>query len=339
MPRKGFLKLRPLEDSMDAVPAFPPGLDIVQLTGPVIVACLLHWGLFGTLTIQLYLYYEAFPNDRLSVNYLVYGVYTVELARTILVTHDAFTAFGYGFGNVSALTNIHLNWLTVPILGGIVACVGQSFYAYRIYIFSKSRIIPTLIVAVALTSMVGGLITGVFGFIAGDITHLNNRRTSTSVGVWCAGSATCDILIATCMTYYLAKSGSGYRQTRVLISKLIRLTIETGSITAVVAIVNLILFFAFPGKTYYTAAALITPKLYANTMLAVLNARFQILGGRATYISSSDTANILSTIALRPGEIPISGDSDNLDVARSKTIPLVAINKEVFIRYGDREGV
>ncbi|KAJ7208627.1 hypothetical protein GGX14DRAFT_633504, partial [Mycena pura] len=269
-----------------------------------IIACLLHWGLFGTLTIQLYLYYEAFPNDRLSVNYLVYGVYTVELARTILVTHDAFTAFGYGFGNLSALTNIHLNWLTVPILGGIVACVGQSFYAYRIYIFSKSRIIPTLIVAVALTSMVGGLITGVFGFI-GLSFHLCQALIETSTSVWCAGSATCDILIATCMTYYLAKSGSGYRQTRVLISKLIRLTIETGSITAVVAIVNLILFFAFPGKTYYTAAALITPKLYANTMLAVLNARFQILGGRATYISSSDTANILSTIALRPGEIPI----------------------------------
>lgn len=73
-------------------------------------------------TCILDLYYEAFPNDRLSVNYLVYGVYLIELARTILVTHDAFGSFGYGFGNIETLTNIHLNWLTVPILGGIGTC-------------------------------------------------------------------------------------------------------------------------------------------------------------------------------------------------------------------------
>ncbi|KAJ7195948.1 hypothetical protein GGX14DRAFT_376570, partial [Mycena pura] len=114
-----------------------------------IVACLLHWGLFGILTIQLYLYYEAFPNDRLFINCLVYGVYTVELTRTILITRDSFTAFGYGFGNISALTDIHLNWLTVPVMGGFVACVGQCFYAYRIYILSKSRMLTTLIVAVS----------------------------------------------------------------------------------------------------------------------------------------------------------------------------------------------
>ncbi|KAF8142933.1 hypothetical protein K438DRAFT_1634528, partial [Mycena galopus ATCC 62051] len=304
-----------------------------------IVAYLLHWGLFGTLSIQLYLYYQAFPNDRLSNKCLVYGVYIVELAQTILVTHDAFSNFGYGFGNLSALTNMHFDWLTVPIMSGFaVACVGQSFYAYRVYILSKSKITPILIVAVSLTSMVGALITGAFSFIAGDITRLNNRRTSTAVGVWCAGSAACDILIATCMTYYLMKGGSGYRQTRVLISKLIRLTVETGSITAVVALSNLILFFAFPGKTYYTTPALIMPKLYANTILAVLNSRFQILGGRATYMSSSDTANILTTPTyLRPRDTPISGNSSN--IANSKTIPLVSMDKEVFIRYDGGEEV
>lgn len=51
---------------------------------------------------------------------------------------------------------------------------------------------------------------------------------------------------------------------------------------------NLILFFAFPGTGYYGAPALIMPKLYANAVLMVLNARIMILGGRTTYISSSD---------------------------------------------------
>jgi hypothetical protein len=139
--------------------------------------------LFGALTIQICkfhfrkferasaafadLYFEAFPNDRLFNKYLVYGIYIVELAQTIFVTYDAFTNFGSGFGNFEALTNMHFHWLTVPLMSGLgmrgspecicgrsinaVAFVGQSFYAYRIHIVSKSWAIPILVVAVCLS--------------------------------------------------------------------------------------------------------------------------------------------------------------------------------------------
>ena len=65
------------------------------------------------------LYYQAFPKDRKSTKHLVYGLYVVELIQTILVTYDAFAIFGYGFGDLEALTKIHFNWLVVPIMGGI----------------------------------------------------------------------------------------------------------------------------------------------------------------------------------------------------------------------------
>ncbi|KAK0430062.1 hypothetical protein EV421DRAFT_1860971, partial [Armillaria borealis] len=113
-----------------------------------IVAYLLHWGLFGTLSVQLYLYYLAFPNDRKFTKFLVYGIYIVEFVQTILVTCDAFERFGYGFGDIDALTASYLSWPTVPIMSGIVACVGQVFYAYRIFVLSKSRTVPILITCV-----------------------------------------------------------------------------------------------------------------------------------------------------------------------------------------------
>lgn len=53
----------------------PAGYPIQQVSGPLIIACLLHWGLFGTLSVQLYLYYLAFPKDRTSTKCLVYGIY------------------------------------------------------------------------------------------------------------------------------------------------------------------------------------------------------------------------------------------------------------------------
>jgi hypothetical protein len=65
------------------------------------------------------LYYEAFPKDRQAYKWLIYGIYILEFVQTMLVTHDAFAMFGYGFGDVQAVTDIHFNWLTVPIMSGI----------------------------------------------------------------------------------------------------------------------------------------------------------------------------------------------------------------------------
>ncbi|KAF9463574.1 hypothetical protein BDZ94DRAFT_604718 [Collybia nuda] len=244
----------------------PNTTQVAQLTGPLIVGYLLHWGLFGTLTVQLYLYYEAFPTDKLIYKLLVYGVYCAELVQTILVTQDAFDIFGYGFGDIKSATDLHHDWFTVPIMSGLVALAGQTFYAYRILILSKSRKIPLLIVAISFTSTVGGIVSGVFSLMNSSLTQMNNARTSIAIGIWCSASALSDIIIAVCMTYYLANHDTGFRRTHAVISKFIRLVIETGSATAVTAIVNLIIFFAFPGRMYYSAPALIITKLYANAI-------------------------------------------------------------------------
>ncbi|PBK61272.1 hypothetical protein ARMSODRAFT_1025792 [Armillaria solidipes] len=270
---------------MQPVPARYP---IEMLSGPLALAYLLHWRLFGTLSVQLYLYHLAFPNDRKFTKCLVYSIYIVEFVQTMLVTYDAFAMFGYGFGNIDALTAMDFHWLVVPIMSGIVACAGQVFYAYRIFMLSKSRIVPIFVISVSLTSSVAALITGVFCLQAGDITKLNNRKTSIAVAIWYGASALCDIIIAICMTYYLMRSNTGYRRTRILVAKIIRLTIETGSVTAVVVLLDLILFFAFPHQTFYTTPSSITPKLHANTVLMVLNSRIRIMAGRHTYTSSTD---------------------------------------------------
>ncbi|KAK0430064.1 hypothetical protein EV421DRAFT_353723 [Armillaria borealis] len=278
---------------MKPVPADYP---IERLSGSVIVAYLLHWGLFGTLSVQLYLYYLAFPNDRKFTKCLVYGIYIVEFVQTMLVTHDVFAIFGYGYGDLEALTDMHFDWLTVPIVSAVIACVGQVFYAYRIYILSlKSRIVPAFIICVSLTTSVAAIITGIYSFQAGNLIKLNNLKTSIAAGIWCGGSALCDIVIAICMTYYLMRSNTSLRRTQMLVTKLIRLTIETGSATALVALLTCILFLAFPHQTFYVAPAVLMPKLYVNTIYMVLNSRIRIMGGRDIYGSSTDMS-ITSTM-------------------------------------------
>ncbi|KAJ7448960.1 hypothetical protein FB451DRAFT_1567106 [Mycena latifolia] len=273
---------------MDPI-SLPPGFQIVKVSGPLLLSYLFRWGLFGVLSVQLYIYYQAFPNDKLAIKCLVYTVYAIGLVETILITHDAFETFGYGFGDFLALTKINLAWLDVPVASGLAALIGQSFYAYRLYVLSsKSWFLPVLIMIVSLASSLGAFLTAGWCLEVGDFSLVDSTKVSVAAGVWCGAAAASDIIIAVCMTYYLSKQVSGFRQTREMVSKLIRLTIETGVVTAVVAITNVILFYAFPdGRAYYVASTGVMPRLYSICILVVLNARCEIIGSRVTEVSST----------------------------------------------------
>ncbi|KAF7356443.1 hypothetical protein MVEN_00977400 [Mycena venus] len=287
---------------MDPGMAPPPGFQIAQVRSfgalPVvehtgqyvqvdhtdqIIGYLAESALFATLTVQTYLYYLAFPDDKILTKCLVYGVYAIELVQVILGFQAAFTTFGYGFGSLVALTDIHNNWLTAPVITGLVSLIGQCFYAYRLHILSQSWGIPAVIVVTSLASSSGAFVAGAFAKRAGNVIKLNTRAISTSMGVWLGGSALTDVIIAVCMTYYLSTHDTQFRQTRAVVHKLIRLIIETGTLTALMALTTLIVFFVFPGQGYYATPTAIMPVLYGNTIVLVLNSRFQIVGGRSTH--------------------------------------------------------
>ncbi|KAK0468812.1 hypothetical protein IW261DRAFT_1677299 [Armillaria novae-zelandiae] len=305
----------------------PVAFPIEKLSGPVIVGYLLHWGLFGVLSVQLYLYYLAFPKDKKFTKYLVYGIYIIEFVQTVLFTHDAFAEFGYGFGDIEALTAMDFNWLTVSIMSAVVACIGQVFYAYRIFILSKSRIVPLFVICVSLTSSVAAMVAGAYSFSKDSITDLNTQEMSIVGGIWCGGSALCDIIIAICMTYYLRRSNTSFRRTRIMVSNLIRLTIETGTMTAVVVLLNLILFLAFPHQTFYAATSLIIPQLYANAILMMLNSRIRIVGGRDTYTSSADMS--ITTTMVREITSQSTESAQPADRIQGQ-LPVVVITQDVF---------
>ncbi|KAJ6537866.1 hypothetical protein B0H19DRAFT_1382538 [Mycena capillaripes] len=309
------LHLRALSP-MVPVSDLPPGLEIAELSGPVrsstdyriLVTLGPFWDSDSTTVYAIFppvffarandtsdLYYQAFPKDPRFNKCLVYTVYIIEFVQTILMTSAAFDTFGYGFGDLSALRDIHFEWFTVPVMSGVVAFIGQSFYTYRLYLLSRSRWLSVLIVILALTSSVGAFIAGSFSFKVGGNLGLLQTDRNWGLGVWLGGAAFTDIIITVCLTYYLCKYDTGFHETHALVVRTTRLTIETGSVTALVAMTDVALFYAFPGKPYFIAAGSILPKLYANTMFAVLNARFQIVGGRG-YTSSTDVLSFPSYV-------------------------------------------
>jgi hypothetical protein len=90
------------------------------------------------------------------------------------------------------------------------------------------------------------------------------------------------------------------------------------------------LWFAYPGSAYYVLFGLSMPTLYANATLVVLNARFEILGGRGTFHSAADT------LSAAPVEFRNLGTNGGTPTQAGRS-PIVVIEREAFSEVAEND--
>ncbi|KAF9562871.1 hypothetical protein CPC08DRAFT_356615 [Agrocybe pediades] len=259
--------------------SLPPPDEIVKLIGPPLIGAVLHLVLFGVLSTQVYIYFLVFPNDAMSIRLLVFGIYILEVTQSLFLIHDMFHIFASGFGNLLIFDQVGTRWIGVTFLTGVVAFVAQTFYAYRLRIIAQSKILASVILLLAFVQLCGGLVIAVQFKNAVLVTQFLGKKVYGTTGIWNGASAACDVLIAIAMTVYLKRRDTGVKQTTALLRQIIRLTIETGLMTATVSIVNLVLAVLPNQPTYYMASAVVLGKLYSNSTLALLNNRLKTGSG------------------------------------------------------------
>ncbi|KAL0576338.1 hypothetical protein V5O48_005636 [Marasmius crinis-equi] len=235
--------------------------------------------LYGIQVLQVYMYYMSFPKDRIFVKCMVYAVFLLDTLQTVFFFHDAFQMFGYGFGDMATLKHAHLSGLSVPILTGLVSLIVQSFYAHQIRMLSRSNVLVVVIIAIALIQFGASIWTGCLVFLINNLSNLQ-KGSFIQCSVWLGGSALCDTIIAVVMTFYLLKANAAMKSTQVLIARLIHLVIETGTATATVAIIDLILYVAVQKYPFHMLPSRSLAKVYSNTLLVILNSRIRIMGSR-----------------------------------------------------------
>ncbi|KZT63568.1 hypothetical protein DAEQUDRAFT_733668 [Daedalea quercina L-15889] len=247
-------------------------LSIIQLTGPVLLAFQFNWGLLGIFVVQVYNYYQASFRDGFVIKGLVYGLLLFELTQTALATHDAYCQFALSFGNYEGFMQTYFLWLDAPVFVGVSSGAIQCFYAWRIYILSRSKLLFMGIVLVSLMQFSAAIAEGVLSDLLRDQAEEQTKTPSTTT-VWLAGTASCDVIIACTMIYYLWSNRTGYKNTNKIINRLIRVIVETGMATAILAILDLVFFLHFKHNYYHLVCALLLSKLYSNSLLVLLNNR------------------------------------------------------------------
>ncbi|KAF9534576.1 hypothetical protein CPB83DRAFT_888560 [Crepidotus variabilis] len=258
----------------------PP--QIVEVATTLFICYLIIWGLFGVLSAQVYLFFIAFPNELLSRQCIVYGLYCFELTQVIMLTVSGIQTFGSGWGDPAALDHIGTIFITIPLMTSIismtlVAWVVQAFYAFRIAVLAETLWPPITVLVVATIGLGGGIATSVIGGRAHVFSKFLGTPTTISTAFWNGGAALCDVLIATLMLYFLGKRrGSPWKSTQDRVNRIVRLVIETGTLTALVAIANLVLSCLPSHPTYFQITSSIICKMYSNSMMVMLNSRMQI---------------------------------------------------------------
>ncbi|KAH9477717.1 hypothetical protein JR316_0009943 [Psilocybe cubensis] len=268
----------PFINAADLLAVAQPLLTSLQIGG------LVTWGLQGVLCVQVYNYYLSFPDDPKYMKGLVYSCLALELAQTLMVTRDTHLVFAAGYGDLMALDHLHLLWLTLPILGGIVGLLCHLTFAWRISLLSGSKIVGVIIAALAIAGAVAAFVFGGKMHSAQSLSNLVLIKHIYLVcGLWNGLGAACDIVIAGCMTYCLSRSQTGFRNTDLLLTRIMRLTIETGVFTATASICSAVLFVGFREKmttsVYFVIPAIMLTKLYAITIVATFNNRPDAVGG------------------------------------------------------------
>lgn len=240
------------------------------------------------------MYYLAFPGDHAVLQCLVYGVYLVGTVQTGFAMHDFYLLYStrYGYLRLGPPDN-GTNWdsgvffiVTIPICGSLMGCAVQLFYAHRVRLLTGGIFIPVLLAGLAALQWAGAIMVAAGEYssqIQGNQVEHSvqkmNRIGYIGNVLWGSVSSGCDVFIATYMIYYLFKNKPTARHTSNRIFKLMRLILETNSLTATVSIAFVLSILFVPGA-FFMIPGLAIGKVYAITLLVLLNNRFLIVGGR-----------------------------------------------------------
>jgi len=268
-----------INDFEDQIPSVARGALVTQLFGSNIT-----WLLLGFLTSQINTYFRHAKGDSISTKLIVYGTIIIQLLDT---TTFVFSAYGY---NVREWGNLILS-LEDPLpsdLGnldivtvGVASATTQWFFTYRIWTFSGavagrklkigSRMASALVLLLSLCALgsclaayIGSYVTPIPSYIVWAVPLLKVLNV-------CMAAA--DILITICMVLLLsrAKEQTCFGGTRDTISRFIRMTLQSGCLTSLMAICGLALMIRGVGVYGIFWEAL--TKSYAISLFANLNVR------------------------------------------------------------------
>ncbi|KAH7867987.1 uncharacterized protein C8R40DRAFT_886910 [Lentinula edodes] len=259
----------------------------ITFTGPILMAGFLHWGLFGAFFTQLYNYTSSSRSkyDNFIVKSFVYVTILIQLSAIFFITHTIWGTLVLNFGVVAVVT--HVPW-SVPLAlltTGISTSLAQMFFSWRIYTLSGGAtkggavLIGFLGIAIMISTM---QFSACLAFNVKFYLISRNFELVPSLNkiseVWLASAVIGDWINGVTFVVMMRRErkNSAFPLTKALLDRIIINFVESGLITATLALADLIVFLVLPTTTVRVTLEFTLGPLYANVMMANLNSREKI---------------------------------------------------------------
>ncbi|EIN05147.1 hypothetical protein PUNSTDRAFT_55063 [Punctularia strigosozonata HHB-11173 SS5] len=231
--------------------------------------------LFGISNLQLYYYYNRYENDSRSLKAAVAFVWILDALILGFNCHAVYYYLVSNWGDPVALDNFIWSMKVQNFLTDIMLPTVQTLYAIRIYRLSGGRKFIPGIVGVAVVAAWGvALAAGVQVAKIKTFSGVHDARWALYASFSTATAI--DILLSTCMCYYLQMGKSMFKPTNSMLNMLIFWVLSTGLLTSACSLAIVLIYAIMPNNLIYLGLDFLITKLYMNSFLAMLNARKSI---------------------------------------------------------------
>ncbi|KAF7343356.1 putative Transmembrane protein [Mycena venus] len=257
--------------------------------GALVVGGLLQALFFGVLLVHTALYYFKF-------NYTVLDFYRLDcghLVCALLILNSLEVVMDFHVVYRTAVTLAQLThsedyctlfdhqiwtmWLQ-PGVEGTIGCLAQAFFLNRCWrTTNKLRVVAPVLSFCIILSLGSGFAVTVTAFqrksLIAQIT-----QTSIPMSLWLASTVAANLAIASLVFADLlnAKTSSSFKRPSGeggVLRRIVQLPLETGVMSAVLSVLNLVLYFAEKGTAYHLIPQYCLSRIYAISVLVALLAR------------------------------------------------------------------
>ncbi|EIW80665.1 hypothetical protein CONPUDRAFT_166123 [Coniophora puteana RWD-64-598 SS2] len=249
----------------------PIQVNVASTVGALFYGYMAAMWLYGIACSQSrYFMKYSLCGGKLELKLIVVAVWALETLHFLFFTIGLYGYLVRAHGSPAKLAERQWSICGMMITSLAIASLVQYVWMRRIWNLSKGMLrlfLSGCMIALTLSSwVVGALWTDT----------LVNANTWTKIEAWMiitplACSTANDIIAATFLCVKLQRSKTGIRSTDGILNELIVLSLNTGLLISILSVVVIVLILVIPLQEWYVSLYIAITRLYANSLLAMLN--------------------------------------------------------------------
>lgn len=253
--------------------------------GPFMAAIAFQMFMMGVLTLQTWTYFETMASEDSKRNrWLVWIMLFLNAFQMATNLELMYTTFVTGYGRILQWDKLRWTAAFGPAATVLTGLFAHMFFMHRCFVITRSYTV------LVVCGMGAGLAfsAGIASVVALVQLKYHTRLLLAfpRLATWWVTSSATDVAISAILIFNLRKNKTYFPSTERMISRIIRLAIETASLTAAVTLVDTFLYAAYGRKNsaHFFFSFLIS-NLYHHSVIVTLLSRRKIRSAGSEIIS------------------------------------------------------